>query len=102
MMGLPRAWSADAKAAGVTPEVDAVCLPAPWREPRTMVAYSKEGYQDRSYPLPSDWGDVGRATLERITVEGLQAEGEVDVRDGVLTLSVAPGTALAISPLGGV
>lgn len=50
-----------------------VLIPALWMGPGYMLAYSKEGYANRSWTLPEDWKDVKEAKLSRITDEGKAA-----------------------------
>jgi len=74
------------------------CMPALWCEEKTVVAYSKEGCEGKTWELPPDWRDVARASLSRITLEGHERVGETPVADGRITLSVGKGEALEIHP----
>jgi hypothetical protein len=74
-----------------------VFMPALWRE-KTIVAYSRTGYANRTWQLPPDWKDVRKVTISRITHDGLKPMGEASVTNGKLTLGVKARQALMISP----
>ena len=74
-----------------------VFMPALWRE-KTIVAYSRTGYESRTWELPPDWKEVKAVAVSRITPEGLEKVGELPVRGDTLTLSVKKREALSISP----
>jgi len=73
-----------------------ICMPALWCRDRTLVAYSREGYARKTWPLPPDWKDVGKVRLSRITFEGPEPVGEAPVADGTIALTVPKGDALMI------
>ena len=73
-----------------------ICMPALWCEEKTIIAYSKEGYDGRGWQLPPDWKDVAKVRLSRITLEGQEPAGETAVTDGWITLSVGEDEALMI------
>ncbi len=75
-----------------------ICMPALWCEDRTLIAYSKDGMQDKSWELPADWQDVKKVALENITTEGREPCGELTVDGGKVTLSLGAGRAIAIVP----
>jgi hypothetical protein len=75
-----------------------ICMPALWCEGRTMVAYSLEGCQNKAWTLPSAWRDVERVELARVTDEGLEPRGAVDVQNHKLTITLEQGEAVRISP----
>jgi len=76
-----------------------ICMPALWCQEKTIIAYSKEGYDGKTWQLPPDWKDVNRARLSRITFEGHDPVGEVAVADGRIALNVGEGEALMIRAL---
>ena len=78
---------------------DDICMPALWRKDRTLIAYSKEGYDSRTWELPTDWEDVNRASVFKITPEGPAEAGAVRVFQGKVTLRVESGEALMITPV---
>ncbi len=75
------------------------CMPALWCNERTLVAYSRQGYDRKSWELPPDWKDVNKVRLSRITLDGHEPTGEADVVGGGITLGLAAGEALKIMPL---
>ena len=81
-------------------EDDNLFVPALWQE-QEIIAYSREGYENKSWRLPEDWRNVQSVDLHRITLEGhvpLKKGVKVD-RAGV-TLSVHPDEAVSIMPTG--
>ncbi|NQT85914.1 hypothetical protein HQ560_04070, partial [bacterium] len=72
------------------------CMPALWRQEKTLIAYSKEGYDSKTWQLPPDWEGVSRVHLSRITLEGHEPAGETAVTDGRIALSVGAGEAFMI------
>jgi hypothetical protein len=75
-----------------------ICMPALWCEDRTIIAFSKEGYESKTWELPPDWKDVSEVCLSRITFEGHEKIGEAQVADGKITLSVGSDEALRVVP----
>jgi len=75
-----------------------VCMPALWCEDRTLIAYSQEGYDEKTWELPPDWKDVERVKLAKITFEGPEDAGRAEVAAGKLTLRLEADTAFAIVP----
>lgn len=75
-----------------------ICMPCLWCEEPTLIAYSKEGYDEKSWPLPSDWQEVKKVSLAKLSGEGAKPVGEALVEKGRLSLSVEEDTALKISP----
>ena len=73
-----------------------LCIPALWCEDRTLIAYSKNGYENKTWKLPPDWKDATRVSISRITLQGQESHGLVPVVDGRITLSVGKGEALRI------
>lgn len=76
-----------------------ICMPALWCPSRTIIAYSREGYARKTWVLPSSWADVNRVAVARITDEGNQPVGGIDVQDGKVTMDVAANEALALTPV---
>lgn len=77
-------------------EGDDVCFPALWRKDKTLIIYSRQGYESKIWELPPDWRGVRHANLFRIKPEGLQKAGVLKVRNRRLVLSVARGEGLTI------
>jgi len=75
-----------------------ICMPCLWCEDPTLIAYSKDGYDSRTWKLPADWQDV-----EKVVVAGITSPGSpttVPVVDGAITLSVGRDEAVAITRSG--
>ena len=81
-------------------ENDDLFVKATWRE-KEIIAYSADGYTDKTWTLPDDWKDIAEVDLYRITLEGSVAlETGRAVEDGQLTLSLAADEAISIVPCG--
>ncbi len=78
---------------------DDICMPALWRKDRSLIAYSRQGYDSKTWEPPPDWKGVKKASVSRITLTGPNEAGEVDVCGGNVTLSVGSGEALLITPV---
>jgi len=74
---------------------DDICMPALWKE-MTIIAYSKAGYESKTWELPPDWHDVEKVRLARITLEGPEPVGELPVTDGKIALGMSEEEALVI------
>ena len=74
---------------------DDICMPALWKD-KTIIAYSKSGYESKTWQLPPDWRDVKKVRLARISVDEPEPAGEAPVTDGTITFSLAAGEAVAI------
>lgn len=79
---------------------DDLFVPAVWQR-RELIAYSRDGYADRTWALPSDWRGVRRVDVYRVTPDGvvLQTRSR-DVAGGQLELSLRPDEAVSIVPAG--
>jgi len=77
---------------------DDICIPALWRDDNSVIAYSKQGYDSRTWELPPDWKDVKTASLFRITLTGLEDAGVARVSGGKVNLSVKSDEALLLRP----
>ena len=73
-----------------------ICMPALWCEGKTIIAYSKEGCDRKTWELAPDWKDISEVCLSRITLQGPEPVGEVPVTDGKITLGLAEDEALVI------
>ena len=74
-----------------------VFMPALWKD-KTVVAYSRTGYKDRTWELPPDWKDVKAVSISRITLDGPEMVGEIPVSDAKVTLDVGKREAFSITP----
>jgi hypothetical protein len=76
-----------------------ICMPALWCSDKTAIAYSQEGYENKTWELASDWKEVSKVSISRITYQGEEPVGEADVVDNKITLSVAKNEAMALKPV---
>jgi hypothetical protein len=74
-----------------------ICMPCLWCEEPTLIAYSKEGYAQKTWPLPPDWKDINEVALSRITMAGHEEIGTAEVVDETITLSLGKGETVKIS-----
>jgi hypothetical protein len=72
-----------------------ICMPCLWCEKPTLIAYSKEGYENKSWQLPADWQDVETVVVTGITTAG--SETTLSVSNGAVTLSVSRDETVAIT-----
>lgn len=81
-------------------EDDNLFVPVLWKE-KEIVAYSKTGYENKAWRLPSEWTNVTRVDLYRITMEGCApVKQDVPVKNSRLVLSLEKDEALSIVPAG--
>jgi len=73
-----------------------ICMPALWCNEPTLVAYSKDGYERKSWTLPPDWQGVKKVSLARLTFAGPETIGEAEVAGGRLTLRLGKDEAVRI------
>ena len=50
-------------------ENDNLFVPALWNE-QEIIAYSRDGYENKAWQMPEDWRDVESVDLYQITLEG--------------------------------
>jgi hypothetical protein len=58
------------------------CIPALWCDKKTLVAYSRDGYESKTWLLPADWQGVAKVKLSKLTPEGPEPIEEAEVVDG--------------------
>jgi hypothetical protein len=73
------------------------CIPLVWKKQPTLLAYSRGGYERKTWRLTRDWMDVKTVKLTHVTVDSLTPAGTAEVRDGEVTLALAPGQAVIIT-----
>jgi hypothetical protein len=80
-------------------ENDDLFVPALWN-PKEIVAYSRQGYTDKSWQVPADWASVKQVTVQNITLQGLASDKTtVPVIDGALRLTLKADQAVSIVPI---
>jgi hypothetical protein len=81
-------------------EDDHLFVTALWNQ-KEIIAYSRDGYENKTWQLPGDWSGVKSVDLYHITLEGCAPlKKNVPVTDGKLVLSLANGQAVSIVPAG--
>jgi len=75
-----------------------ICMPALWCKKPTMIAYSKDGYAQKAWQLPSDWAGVSKIEVSRISAEGPQKPTKVSVSQAEFLLTLVPDQAVCITP----
>lgn len=77
-------------------ENEDVFVPALWLKKSSVIAFSKNGYQNRRWKLPQSLRKKRQLTIYLITTEGLKSVRNINVKEGAITLSVAAGEAILI------
>jgi len=81
-------------------ENDNLFVPALWHE-KEIIAYSRNGYSNKSWQMPVDWESVQSVDIYRIALEGCSLlRGGIPVNDGKLILSLGKDEAVSIVPAG--
>ena len=74
-----------------------ICMPALWCDEPTLIAYSKEGYASKKWPLPPSWSGLKEVQVSRLTVDGPETRDRVPVVPGGIHLTLAHGEAVCIT-----
>lgn len=75
-------------------------VPALWKE-KTIIAYSEQGYTNRTWTLPDKWQSVRNVDLYKIKPEGPQLLAkDQPVKESKVILSLRPATAVMVVPAG--
>jgi hypothetical protein len=74
---------------------DDLFMPALWQK-QMVIAYSKHGYQNKTWLLPPGWEDVTTVQASEVSVDGLGNPQQIPVDNGSITLSMNPGQELEI------
>jgi hypothetical protein len=77
---------------------DDCCLPLVWKKDPTLLAYSRAGYARKTWKLSGEWTRVKTVQLTKVAVESLAPAGTAEVKDGEVSIALAPGEALMITP----
>lgn len=79
---------------------DDLFVPALWND-KEIIAFSKEGYQQRIWKMPEDWNNVQAVDLYEISLTGCKLKKAcVPVVESKLELSLSKGEAISIVPAG--
>ena len=74
-----------------------VFLPALWLK-QTLMAYSKNGCHDKTWPLPRGWEGVTQVQATEITLDGPGDAKRISTEDGNVTLSLNSQEEVEIQP----
>jgi hypothetical protein len=74
------------------------CLPLVWATKPTLLAYSRGGYERKTWKLPVDWPRVKTVQLTNVTVDSVTPMGAAEAKDGEVALALVPGQAVVIAP----
>ncbi len=77
-------------------ENDDVFIPAVWIKKPSIIAYSKNGYQNKTWTLPESWGTVKEVQLSVININGKMKIGTAQINKGKLILTVEKDQAVLI------
>ncbi|MDT8389133.1 MAG: endo-alpha-N-acetylgalactosaminidase family protein [Lentisphaeria bacterium] len=78
---------------------DNICMPALWCDEKTIIAYSKEGVENKSWTLRGDWRGVTKVSVARLSQDEPETIGTLPVVGGKLTLSLSADEAVKITPV---
>ena len=74
------------------------CVPLVWSPKPMLLAFSSGGYERKAWKLPVDWMRVKTVQLTNVTVDRLTPVGTAEIKDGEVTLALAPGEAVVLTP----
>ena len=78
-----------------------VFIPALWTDSPAIIAYSTDGYEQKTWKLPSDWDNYRKVDVFRLTLNGLESlQQNVNIRNRKLLLSLHKDEAILIRPSG--
>jgi hypothetical protein len=81
-------------------ENDHLFVPALWQK-KEIIAYSRAGYENKSWQMPEEWSRTTSVDLYRITADGSALlKSHVPVTGSKLVLSLGPDEAISIVPAG--
>jgi hypothetical protein len=80
----------------VLAENDDIFIPALWINNASIIAYSKYGYNGKSWTLPCDWPGVKSVKLYKVSDKGREELGALKVNSGIITLSMLKDEMLLI------
>ena len=74
--------------ARILAENDDIFMPALWINIKSIIAYSRYGYESKTWTLPGDWSGVNSVKLSTVNDTGREELGIIKVNSGKITLSV--------------
>lgn len=75
-----------------------ICMPALWCKEPTLIAYSQEGYENKTWELPENWKETANVEISKINYSGEEELSETYVEDGRINISLSPEVAVKIVP----
>ena len=79
-------------------ENDDILIPALWIDGKSLIAYSKNGYENKTWNLPKGWSNVKTVKLSQVTTEGKINRGVRKIKSGKLTLTLVKDEMILIEP----
>lgn len=76
-----------------------VLIPAFWINSKSQIAYSKNGYEDKTWELPEDWASVKKIKLRRVSMEGKSRSEIIKTAFGKLHLTLGKDEMLLIEKM---
>jgi hypothetical protein len=76
-----------------------VFMPALWCKDKTVIAYSKEGFINKSLNLPKDWTYTKQVKIEELTFDGPLHLKEETIQNESLSLTLQAGQIVKITQL---
>ena len=78
-----------------------IFMPELWKENREIMAWSDDGYENKAWILPTEWGNIASVDLYDNTVLGLKLrQSDLKVIDGKINLSLEKFDGVIIVPNG--
>lgn len=65
-----------------------VFVPALWMKNKSIIAYSKEGYTNKSWQLPEDWKGIKKLELSKVTLKGNVKKSIININHGFVKLDM--------------
>ena len=76
-----------------------ICMPCYWCDEPTIIAYSKDGYEEMSWSLPENWGGVEKVSLSTVSPEEIESTQELEVSARSIRLALKKNQVAKICPL---
>lgn len=77
-----------------------VFMPMTWRPGLEIQAWSKAGYENKSWKLPVEWKDVQKVDMYDLSLEGLRFIKSIDVKDRAIQMSMGADQTAVVVPAG--
>ena len=76
-----------------------VFVPALWMEVPAIIAYSTNGYDNKTWQLPNDWNKYSAIDLYRLTLDGIELfQQKTEIKEKMIRLSLRKDEALLLIP----